>query len=255
MFRPEHWAKIKVTAGLHSSPRLQAKAEKRSCRKFFLPYLHILRNSGLAPNQHVPPMNQRPCRSSLVAQQVKDLVLSLLWLRSLLWHKFNPCPRTSACHGHSLKKKKERKGRFKALSNLPKGAESDLQPRSGSPVHSLEPSHTPRRSVSSRGVQESSKGGSGTGVKAREPPVVGMARASLLSAQKRPGFGVGPEGNQEVRGLWAPGHCHRPGAGGGGGAGGSKGLPARRGASGGPPRRLRLPNYRNHTWFLSRVTS
>ena len=28
-------------------------------------------------------------RSSLVAQQVKDLVSSLLWLRSLLWHRFD----------------------------------------------------------------------------------------------------------------------------------------------------------------------
>ena len=32
-------------------------------------------------------------RNSLVAQQVKDLALSLLWLRSLLWHWFNPLPR------------------------------------------------------------------------------------------------------------------------------------------------------------------
>ena len=31
------------------------------------------------------------CRSSLVAQWVKDLVLSLLRLRSLLWLKFDPC--------------------------------------------------------------------------------------------------------------------------------------------------------------------
>ena len=30
---------------------------------------------------------------SLVAQQVKDLVLSLQWHRSLLWHGFNPWPR------------------------------------------------------------------------------------------------------------------------------------------------------------------
>ena len=31
-------------------------------------------------------------RSSLVARWVKDLVLSLLWLWSLLWHGFNPWP-------------------------------------------------------------------------------------------------------------------------------------------------------------------
>ena len=29
-------------------------------------------------------------RSSLVAQQVKDPALSLLWLRSLLWCRFDP---------------------------------------------------------------------------------------------------------------------------------------------------------------------
>ena len=31
--------------------------------------------------------------SSLVAQQFKDLVLSLQWLRSLLWHGFDPWTR------------------------------------------------------------------------------------------------------------------------------------------------------------------
>ena len=28
-----------------------------------------------------------------MAQRVKDLVLSLQWLRSLLWHRFQPWPR------------------------------------------------------------------------------------------------------------------------------------------------------------------
>ena len=32
-------------------------------------------------------------KSSHVVQWVKDLVLSLLWLRSLLWHGFDPWPR------------------------------------------------------------------------------------------------------------------------------------------------------------------
>ena len=32
-------------------------------------------------------------RWSLMAQQVKDLALSLLWLRSQQWHGFNPWPR------------------------------------------------------------------------------------------------------------------------------------------------------------------
>ena len=31
--------------------------------------------------------------SSLVAQQVKDPVLSLMWLRLLLWHRFDPWSR------------------------------------------------------------------------------------------------------------------------------------------------------------------
>ena len=32
--------------------------------------------------------------NSLVAQQVQDPALSLQWLRSLLWHKFDPWPRS-----------------------------------------------------------------------------------------------------------------------------------------------------------------
>ena len=70
--------------------------------------------------------------SSLVAQRVKDLVLSLLWLRSLVWHGFDPWPwGTSTCCGCSReregvgkkekgrkkgrKKEKERKGKGKAI--------------------------------------------------------------------------------------------------------------------------------------------
>ena len=34
----------------------------------------------------------RTMRNSLVAQWVKDLVLSLLWLGPLLWHRFDPWP-------------------------------------------------------------------------------------------------------------------------------------------------------------------
>ena len=46
---------------------------------------------------------------------VKDLVLSLLWLKSLLWHEFDPWPRnfllyaTGAAKEKKKKKKKERK--------------------------------------------------------------------------------------------------------------------------------------------------
>ena len=46
---------------------------------------------------------------SLVDQQVKDRVLSLLWLRSLLRQEFDPWPGASACHGHSPPKKQKNK--------------------------------------------------------------------------------------------------------------------------------------------------
>ena len=39
-----------------------------------------------------------------MAQQVKDLVLSPLWLKSLLWHAFNPWP--EKVHGRGWGKKK-----------------------------------------------------------------------------------------------------------------------------------------------------
>ena len=48
--------------------------------------------------------------SSLVAQQVMDPELSLLWLMSLLWHGFNPTPWAQqfphAAGGDKKKKKK-----------------------------------------------------------------------------------------------------------------------------------------------------
>jgi len=47
--------------------------------------------------------------SSLAAQQVKDLALSLLWLRSLLWHRLNPWPRNFRMPQAQLKGKKKRK--------------------------------------------------------------------------------------------------------------------------------------------------
>ena len=43
--------------------------------------------------------------SSLVAQQVKALVLSLLWLGALLWCNFNPWLGTSVCHWYHQKEK------------------------------------------------------------------------------------------------------------------------------------------------------
>ena len=50
--------------------------------------------------------------SSLVAQQVKDPALSLLWLRSLLWHRFDPC------QGPGWGEKKRRKCFFFIISFL-----------------------------------------------------------------------------------------------------------------------------------------
>ena len=47
--------------------------------------------------------------SFLMAQWVKDLVVSLLWLWLLLWCRFSvPGQGISACHGHGQKKKKKK---------------------------------------------------------------------------------------------------------------------------------------------------
>ena len=47
-------------------------------------------------------------RSSLVAQWVRDPVLSLLWLESLPWHRFDPWPRELSHDEGQAKKKKAR---------------------------------------------------------------------------------------------------------------------------------------------------
>ena len=59
---------------------------------------------------------QRKAWSSLVAQWVKDLVLSLLWLRSLHWHGFYPWPR-NVCMSQHCQKNRDRKApvKWKAL--------------------------------------------------------------------------------------------------------------------------------------------
>ena len=54
-------------------------------------------------------------RSSHVAQQVKDLVLSLQWLRSLLWHGFNPWPGNFHMLQVQPKKKKKNEGKIKTF--------------------------------------------------------------------------------------------------------------------------------------------
>ena len=43
--------------------------------------------------------------SSLVAQRVKDLALSLLWFWLQLWYGFDPWPGNFSCCRHSQKKK------------------------------------------------------------------------------------------------------------------------------------------------------
>ena len=43
-----------------------------------------------------------------MAHWVKDLALSHLWCRLLLWLRFDPWPGTSTCYGWTLLKKKER---------------------------------------------------------------------------------------------------------------------------------------------------
>ena len=51
------------------------------------------------------------CGSSLVAQQVKGSVLSMQWLRSLLWWGFDPWPRNFHVPRAWPKKKKKKKFR------------------------------------------------------------------------------------------------------------------------------------------------
>ena len=62
-----------------------------------------------------------PRGSSLVAQWVKDPVLALQWLRSLLRHRFNSWPGTSAGHRHSPK-------RIKTKQNAPNLSHCHLTP-------------------------------------------------------------------------------------------------------------------------------
>ena len=44
-----------------------------------------------------------------MVKQVKDMVLSLLWLRLLLWHRFDPWPRNFHMPGELPKKTKKKK--------------------------------------------------------------------------------------------------------------------------------------------------
>ena len=50
------------------------------------------------------PIKVCSLESSLMVQWVKDLALSLLWLRLLLWHRFDPWPGNSTCHGGGPRK-------------------------------------------------------------------------------------------------------------------------------------------------------
>ena len=47
-------------------------------------------------------------RNSLVAQWAKDLVLSLLWLRLMLWHEFDSWPRNFRMLQAKKRKRKKR---------------------------------------------------------------------------------------------------------------------------------------------------
>ena len=51
--------------------------------------------------------------SPLVVQQVKDPMSSLMWLRLLLWHRFDPCPRNFLMPWAQPKKKRKKKFSFK----------------------------------------------------------------------------------------------------------------------------------------------
>lgn len=111
-------------------------------------------------------------------------------------------------NGRNFGRKKDKQGRFEALSNFPKGTESNLQPKSGSPLQSLQPS-THQVPPPLRVCRRAGGVGSGRGVKAKGAPGVLVARASLLSAKKKkkkPRFGVGSErsgrsGASEARSL------------------------------------------------------
>ena len=52
---------------------------------------------------------KRSERSSLVVLWLKDLVLSLLWFKSLLWRRLTPGLGTSACCRHDHKKEKKKR--------------------------------------------------------------------------------------------------------------------------------------------------
>ena len=65
-------------------------------------------------------------RSSLVAQWVKNLALSLKQLRSLLWHGFNPWPGNYRRHGQ--KKKKKTQGKALEVLLLLWGWEASWEP-------------------------------------------------------------------------------------------------------------------------------
>ena len=66
-----------------------------------------------------------------MTQWVKDLALSLLWLRSQLWRGFYPSPVWELLHamGVAKKKKKKRKKKKKTKNNkeIPWGDSSELR--------------------------------------------------------------------------------------------------------------------------------
>ena len=69
-------------------------------RKLLLVFSGVMMVCGYFLKKHI--------ESSLVAQQVKDLVLSLLWLRLLLWQGFYPWLRKFHIPTKGAARKKER---------------------------------------------------------------------------------------------------------------------------------------------------
>ena len=96
----------------------------------------------LPPQNSVPPPAARPLHaaestswSSLVAQWVKDLALSLLWLGSLMWCGFHPWPGNFCTLWEQPKKKKKKK-------------EKKEKEKKALPVHG----HTIKRTNGSRSI-------------------------------------------------------------------------------------------------------
>ena len=79
---------------------------------YFLTWLKIIFQLLLVCNAiysiFLPSLKVGGHGNFLLAQRVKDPVLSLLWRRSLLWHRYDPWPR-NFCMEHTSQKNKNKK--------------------------------------------------------------------------------------------------------------------------------------------------